>query len=145
MTSGWPGNLRPEPAAGTDRGSSLRWVTAAAIVGQLMVIFDIAVVNVAIPSIRAGLDFSAPATQWVASGYLLTFAGFLLAGGRAADLYGRRRMFALGLLLFTVASLGAGLAATPPLLVGWRVLQGLGARNERASKSHRNRSQCMGD
>ena len=127
MTSDWPGNSRAEPAAGADRGGRLRWVTAAAIVGQLMVILDIAVVNVAIPSIRAGLGFSAPATQWVASGYLLTFAGFLLVGGRAADLYGRRRMFALGLSLFTVASLGAGLATTPALLVGWRVLQGLGA------------------
>jgi len=127
VTPGWLGNMRAESATDSERGGRLRWVAVAAIVGQLMVILDIAVVNVATPSIRVGLGFSAPATQWLASGYLLTFAGFLLAGGRAADLYGRRRMFSLGLVLFTVASLGAGLATTPALLIGWRVLQGLGA------------------
>ncbi len=99
MTSGRPENVRAEPASSADRNRRLGWVTAAAIVGQLMVVLDIAVVNVATPSIRAGLGFSAPETQWVASGYLLTFAGFLLAGGRAADIYGRRRIFTLGLLL----------------------------------------------
>ena len=127
MTSGRPENVRAEPASSADRNRRLGWVTAAAIVGQLMVVLDIAVVNVATPSIRAGLGFSAPETQWVASGYLLTFAGFLLAGGRAADIYGRRRIFTLGLLLFTVSSLGAGLSTTPLLLIGWRVVQGLGA------------------
>jgi EmrB/QacA subfamily drug resistance transporter len=92
-----------------------------------MVVLDIAVVNVAIPAIRASLDFSAPGTQWVASAYTLAFAGFLLAGGRAADLYGSRRIFTLGLALFTIASLGAGLSPTVALLIASRVLQGLGA------------------
>jgi EmrB/QacA subfamily drug resistance transporter len=127
VTSGRPGNMRAEPVPCTGPNRKLGWVTAAAIVGQLMVVLDIAVVNVATPSIRAALGFSAPEIQWVASGYLLTFAGFLLAGGRAADIYGTRRIFTLGLLLFTVASLGAGLSTSPLLLIGWRALQGLGA------------------
>jgi MFS family permease len=92
-----------------------------------MVVIDIAVVNVATPAIRSALYFSAPGVQWVASAYTLAFAGFLLVGGRAADLIGRRRIFTLGLALFTGASLAAGLAPTGGMLIAARAVQGLGA------------------
>jgi EmrB/QacA subfamily drug resistance transporter len=105
----------------------LRWITWVAITGQLMVVIDIAVVNVATPTIRSALGFSAPGVQWVASAYTLAFAGFLLAGGRAADLIGQRRVFTLGLAIFTTASLAAGLAPVAGILIAARVLQGLGA------------------
>jgi EmrB/QacA subfamily drug resistance transporter len=104
-----------------------RWVTWVAVTGQLMVVIDIAVVNVATPSIRSALGFSAPGVQWVASVYTLAFAGFLLVGGRAADMIGRRRVFSLGLALFTVSSLAAGLAPAAGVLIAARALQGLGA------------------
>src|SRR5438045_5819385 len=92
-----------------------------------MVILDVSVVNVALPSIRRDLGFSPADLQWVVNAYTLTFAGFLLMGGRAADLYGRRRVFLLGLLLFTGASLAGGLAQNRAMLVSARAVQGLGA------------------
>jgi EmrB/QacA subfamily drug resistance transporter len=98
-----------------------------AITGQLMVMLDIAVVNVAIPVIRSDLGFSAPGVQWVASAYTLTFAGFLLVGGRAADLLGRRRVYSAGLAVFTLSSLAAGLAYFPAMLIAARACQGFGA------------------
>lgn len=103
------------------------WVALVAVVGQLMVVIDIAVVNVATPTIRSALGFSGPGVQWVASVYTLSFAGFLLVGGRAADIVGRRRIFGLGLGLFTVSSLVAGLAPVPGALIAARAVQGLGA------------------
>jgi EmrB/QacA subfamily drug resistance transporter len=93
---------------------------------QFMVILDVAVVNVALPSIREGLDFSATGLQWVVNAYTLTFAGFLMLGGRAADLLGRRRMFIAGAVLFGVASLACALAESPGLLLAARALQGIG-------------------
>jgi EmrB/QacA subfamily drug resistance transporter len=92
-----------------------------------MVVIDIAVVNVATPTIRSALGFSAPGVQWVASAYTLAFAGFLLVGGRAADIIGRRRIFTLGLALFTGSSLAAGLAPVAGMLIAARAVQGLGA------------------
>ncbi|MGZ4639806.1 MAG: DHA2 family efflux MFS transporter permease subunit [Actinomycetes bacterium] len=94
---------------------------------QFMVVLDIAIVNVALPSIQVDLGFSEENLQWVISAYALFFGGFLLLGGRAADLLGRRRVFASGLVLFTVASLLAGLAWSDRSLIGARALQGLGA------------------
>jgi EmrB/QacA subfamily drug resistance transporter len=93
---------------------------------QFMVILDVAIVNVALPSIRDGLDFSTTGLQWVVNAYTLTFAGFLMLGGRAADLLGRRRMFIAGVVLFTVSSLACAVADSPGLLVGARALQGIG-------------------
>jgi EmrB/QacA subfamily drug resistance transporter len=93
---------------------------------QFMVILDVAIVNVALPSIREGLDFSPTGLQWVVNAYTLTFAGFLMLGGRAADLLGRRRMFVAGVALFTVSSLVCALADSPGLLLGARALQGIG-------------------
>src|SRR4051794_9218015 len=94
---------------------------------QFMVVLDIAIVNVALPSIKADLGFSQENLQWVISAYALVFGGFLLLGGRAADLIGRRRIFLAGLVVFTFASLLAGLAWSEQSLIGARALQGLGA------------------
>jgi EmrB/QacA subfamily drug resistance transporter len=91
-----------------------------------MVILDVSVVNVALPSIRDDLGFSASGLQWVVNAYTLTFAGFLLLGGRAADLLGRRRVFIGGLLLFAIASLVGGFAQSEGWLVAARAAQGLG-------------------
>jgi EmrB/QacA subfamily drug resistance transporter len=101
-------------------------VLALVCLAQFMVVLDVSIVNVALPSIRTDLGFSSTGLQWVVNAYTLTFAGFLLLGGRAADLYGRRRMFILGLGLFTLASLAGGLAQSQAMLVGARALQGLG-------------------
>lgn len=104
-----------------------RWPTLVlACVAQFMVILDVSVVNVALPSIRGDLGFSATGLQWVVNAYTLTFAGFLLLGGRAADLLGRRRVFIGGLLLFAVASLVGGFAQSQEMLVAARAAQGLG-------------------
>src|SRR5207253_9169741 len=94
---------------------------------QFMVVLDIAVVNVALPSIKLDLGFSEQNLQWVISAYALVFGGFLLLGGRAADVVGRRRVFLGGLVVFTLASLLAGLAWSEGSLIGARALQGLGA------------------
>ena len=94
---------------------------------QFMVVLDIAIVNVALPSIQLDLGFSQENLQWVISAYALFFGGFLLLGGRAADLLGRRRLFLAGIVLFTVASLVSGLAMNEGVLIGARALQGLGA------------------
>jgi EmrB/QacA subfamily drug resistance transporter len=94
---------------------------------QFMVVLDIAIVNVALPSIQEDLGFSQENLQWVISAYALVFGGFLLLGGRAADLLGRRRIFIAGLVVFSVASLLAGLAWSEASLIGARALQGLGA------------------
>src|SRR4051812_37113290 len=92
-----------------------------------MVILDVAIVNVALPSIQADLDFSQRNLQWVVSAYALTFGGLLLLGGRAADVLGQRRMFVSGVAVFAFASLLAGIAWSPALLVAARSLQGVGA------------------
>jgi EmrB/QacA subfamily drug resistance transporter len=92
-----------------------------------MVVLDIAIVNVALPSIKDDLGFSQGDLQWVISAYALVFGGFLLLGGRAADMLGRRRIFLGGIAVFTVASLLAGLAWSEPSLIGARAFQGLGA------------------
>ena len=105
------------------RGPALVLILTAAF----MVVLDFSIVNVALPSIQRELGFSTSAVQWIVTGYAITFGGLLILGGRAADLFGRRRMFVAGLLLFTVASLAGGLAHDPVLLVVSRVVQGAGA------------------
>jgi len=101
-------------------------VLALACASQFMVILDVAIVNVALPSVQRDLGFTGPGLAWVVNGYVLTFAGFMLLGGRAADLFGHRRLLVVGLGLFSLASLAAGLATTPEMLVGSRAVQGLG-------------------
>src|SRR6476659_7040334 len=88
---------------------------------------DASIVNVALPSIRRDLGFSVQNLQWVLSGYLLTYGGFMLLGGRAADLLGRRRVLLAGTSLFMVSSMIAGAASTEVMLVGARLAQGAGA------------------
>jgi EmrB/QacA subfamily drug resistance transporter len=93
---------------------------------QFMVILDVAIVNVALPSIRASLGFSAIDLQWIVNAYTIAFAGFLMLGGRAADLFGQRRTFIAGLLVFAGASLAGGTASSQGMLIGARAAQGLG-------------------
>src|SRR3954452_6493186 len=105
-----------------------KWLALALLSAvQFMVVLDIAIVNVALPSIKVDLGFSQENLQWVISAYALLFGGFLLLGGRAADLLGRRRLFFVGLVLFTLSSLLAGFAWSEASLIGARAFQGLGA------------------
>ncbi|GAA3174031.1 MULTISPECIES: MFS transporter [Streptomyces] len=102
-------------------------VTLLVCAGQFLVILDVSVVNVALPAMRSGLGLSELGLQWIVNAYVITFAGFMLLGGRAADLFGRKRIFVLGLALFTVASLAGGVAQQPWQLIVARSLQGIGA------------------
>jgi EmrB/QacA subfamily drug resistance transporter len=105
-----------------------RWFALAVLVAaQFMVVLDVAIVNVALPTIRTDLHFSQESLQWVITAYSILFGGVLLLGGRTADLLGRRRMFMAGLTLFTVSSLLDGLAWSESSLIAFRSLQGLGA------------------
>ncbi len=104
----------------------LRATLLLACLAQFMVILDVSVVNVALPSIHGALHFSEEDLQWVVNAYTVTFAGFLLLGGRAADLLGRRRVFVAGLILFGLASLAGGLAQSQLTLIIARAIQGLG-------------------
>src|SRR5689334_15710514 len=105
-----------------------KWLALALLsTVQFMVVLDIAIVNVALPSIKLDLGFSQEDLQWVISAYALVFGGFLLLGGRAADVLGRRRIFLAGLVVFTLSSLLAGLAWSEASLIGARAFQGLGA------------------
>src|SRR3954467_14954505 len=104
------------------------WVVLVLIcVAQFMVILDATIVNVALPSIQKDLGLSEANLQWIISSYTLFFGGFLLLGGRAGDLLGRKRVFLVGLVIFTVASLLNGLSSSAGMLIGFRALQGLGA------------------
>ena len=103
-----------------------RWLAFATLcLGDLMIVLDSTIVNVALPSIRESLGFTETGLVWVVNAYLLTFGGFLLLGGRLADLYGQRRLFLIGLVGFTVASLACGLAGGQTALVAARALQGV--------------------
>ncbi len=107
--------------------SRTRWLALIVLcLGSLMIVLDSTIVNVALPSIRADLGFSPTTLAWVVNAYLLTFGGFLLLGGRLGDLFGHRRLFLIGIALFTLASLFCGLAQTQAMLVGARAVQGLG-------------------
>jgi EmrB/QacA subfamily drug resistance transporter len=109
------------------KSANRRWSALALIVtAQFMVILDVAIVNVALPSIKSDLGFSQTNLQWVISAYAILFGGVLLLGGRLADLLGRRRLFVSGLALFAVSSLLCGLAWSEASLIGFRALQGLG-------------------
>src|SRR5256714_12526513 len=116
-----------EPSAGSQLDPR-RWIALAVIVAaQFMVVLDVAIVNVALPSIRTDLHFSQESLQWVITAYSIFFGGVLLLGGRLADLLGRRRLFMAGLVLFTVSSLLDGLAWSEGSLIAFPSLQGLGA------------------
>ncbi len=107
--------------------SRTRWFALLVLcLGTLMIVLDTTIVNVALPSIREDLGFSRTSLAWVVNAYLLTFGGFLLLGGRLGDLFGHRLLFLSGIALFTVASIGCGLATSPGFLVAARAVQGLG-------------------
>src|SRR6266566_4387720 len=104
-----------------------RWLALYVLtLGSLMIVLDVTIVNVALPSIREDLGFSETSLAWVVNAYLLTYGGFLLLGGRLGDLFGHRRLFLVGIALFTVASLACGLSTTEWMLVSARTVQGLG-------------------
>lgn len=96
-------------------------------VAQFIVVLDSSIVNIALPAIDKDLGFSPENLQWVVTAYTLTFGGFLLLGGRAADLFGRRRLFLAGIIAFTIASFLAGLSQSSGMLIAFRALQGLAA------------------
>ncbi len=107
--------------------SRTRWLALLVLcLGDLMIVLDVTIVGVALPSIKEDLGFSDSSLAWVVNAYLLTFGGFLLLGGRLGDLYGHRRLFLIGIALFTVASLACGLAGTQEVLVIARAVQGVG-------------------
>jgi len=104
-----------------------RWLAFITLCcGELMIVLDTTVVNVALPSIRSSLGFSEASLVWVVNAYMLTYGGFLLLGGRLADLYGQRKLFVMGIALFTVASIACGIANSQTTLIVARALQGLG-------------------
>jgi EmrB/QacA subfamily drug resistance transporter len=118
---------RQDIAVGSERKHAPDGVVLALVcVAQFMVVLDVSIVNVALPSIGHDLHYSASGLQWVVNAYVLTFAGFLLLGGRAADLFGRRRVFIVGLAVFSLASLLGGFAQTSGELTAARAAQGLG-------------------
>jgi EmrB/QacA subfamily drug resistance transporter len=114
-------------AAVGDQDRRRWWALALIVVAQFMVVLDVAIVNVALPSIRTDLNFSQESLQWVITAYAIFFGGVLLLGGRLSDLLGRRRVFIAGLVIFTVFSLLNGLAWSEGSLIAFRSLQGLGA------------------
>jgi EmrB/QacA subfamily drug resistance transporter len=122
-TQSSPGAQTPPPE--TDRSTPSRWLLVVCCVAQFMVILDLSIVNVALPRIQSSLGFSSPDLQWVVDAYVITFAGFLMLGGRAADRFGQRRTLVAALLLFALTSLAGGAAPDQEVLVGARALQGL--------------------
>ena len=107
--------------------SRTRWLAFAVLsLGSFMIVLDTTIVNVALPSIREDLGFSAASLAWVVNAYMLFFGGFLLLGGRLGDLYGHRRLFAIGIAVFTAASLAAGISSSQAILIVARAAQGLG-------------------
>src|SRR4051794_17789565 len=104
-----------------------RWLALYVLcLATLMIVLDVSIVGVALPSIKDDLGFSETSLAWVVNGYLLTYGGFLLLGGRLGDLYGHRRLFLIGISLFTVASLACGVSTSQGMLVVSRGVQGLG-------------------
>ncbi len=116
-------SARNEPAAASRRW----WALAAVSLATFMTYLDNNIVNVAIPTIQRSLHLSVSGLEWVVSSYLLTLAGLLLVGGRLADVYGRRRLFGVGMAVFTLSSLAAGLAGSGGVLIASRAIQGVGA------------------
>ncbi len=121
-------DLAPDASEVTpEQHKRLRWALVLISLAQLMVVLDSTIANIALPYIGGDLDINQANLQWIVTGYALTFGGFLLLGGRLADLYGRRRIFIVGVLLFAIASLVGGGAQNELMLLGSRAFQGLGA------------------
>src|SRR3989338_1342576 len=104
----------------------MKWLALMVLcLGDLMIVLDTTIVNVALPSIRDDLGFSQTSLVWVMNAYMLTFGGFLLLGGRLGDLYGQRRLLLIGIISFTIASLGCGIANSQAMLIIARAVQGM--------------------
>src|SRR6201992_3944386 len=115
------------PTSSQSERDRRRWIALAVLcLGQLMMVLDSTIVNVALPSIQHDLHFTQSSLTWVIDGYLITFGGLLLLAGRLGDLVGRKRIFLTGLVLFTAASVLCGIATTQGMLIGFRLLQGAG-------------------
>jgi EmrB/QacA subfamily drug resistance transporter len=113
-------------AVNADKKETNHWfILVLLALAQFMVVLDVSIVNVALPSIQKAFHMSATNLQWIVTGYSLTFGGFLLLGGRAADLFGRRRIFLAGITVFTLASLGTGLSQSQGMIIAFRALQGM--------------------
>jgi EmrB/QacA subfamily drug resistance transporter len=126
MASPSRSTLLADPDVPTERGTN-KWIVLALVcMAEFMVVLDATVVNVALPSIEHGLHFSMGDLQWIVNVYTLTFGGFLLLGGRAGDVFGRRQVFLLGLAIFTLASIFNGFATSSGMLIVGRAIQGLG-------------------
>ena len=108
--------------------SRSRWLALVVLcLGDLMIVLDVTIVGVALPSIREDLGFSQASLAWVVNAYLINFGGFLLLGGRLGDLFGHRRLFLIGIVVFTLASAACGLATSQEMLIVARAVQGFGA------------------
>jgi len=112
--------------ASTDRHAPDWLILCIACIAQFMVVLDVSIVNVALPRMGHDLHFTQSSAQWVVNAYVLTFAGFLLLGGRACDFFGRRKVYITGIILFTLASIGAGVAQTGTQMITIRAIQGIG-------------------
>src|ERR1700751_5263472 len=112
---------------GQERDRRRWWILSVLVLAQFMVVLDVAIVNVALPTIKNDLHFSENGLQWVITSYAIVFGGALLLGGRMADLLGRRRVFMVGMAVFTIFSLLDGLSWSSGSLIAFRGLQGLGA------------------
>src|SRR2546425_1480109 len=134
--------LTDDLAPSTERNSGRWFALIVLCLGALMIVLDTTIVNVALPSIRQDLGFSQTSLAWVVNAYLLTFGGFLLLGGRLGDLFGHRRLFLIGITLFTLASLACGMARAQGFLGTARAVQGLGGavvsdrKSTRLNSSH---------
>src|SRR5438552_7431304 len=120
-------NFKEADSMSETTDSRTRWLALYVLcLASLMIVLDVTIVGVALPSIREDLGFSETSLAWVVNGYLLTYGGCLLLGGRLGDLFGHRRLFIAGIALFTVASLVCGLSTTKGMLIGARAVQGVG-------------------
>jgi predicted MFS family arabinose efflux permease len=136
MTAGADADVQIAPAdfRGRSKSSDRRWLALLILcLGDLMIVLDVTIVGVALPSIRSDLGFSQESLAWVVNAYLITFGGLLLLGGRLGDLLGHRRLFLAGVALFTTASAVCGIASSQGMLVAARAVQGVGARSFRRS------------
>src|ERR1700742_342838 len=118
-------DIHPTAPESDSRRSSLR--LALILVASFMVVLDFTIVNIALPSMERAFGVATSEVQWVVTGYAIAFSGLLILGGRAADMLGRRRIFIIGLIVFSLASLAGGLAGDPVLLIASRIVQGAGA------------------
>src|SRR5436309_12780352 len=118
------GTTREQASDGQRRSRTTTWILVVCCVAQFMVILDLSIVNVALPSIQTSLNFSSADLQWIVDAYAITFAGFLMLGGRAADRLGQRRVFVSALVLFGLSSLAGGAAGSQEMLLVARGLQG---------------------